>query len=41
MQGENHALILEFLEHQDRIHHLKQHNLDFQLDAKRYHQLDH
>ncbi len=41
MQGENHALVFEFPEHRDRIHHLKQHDSDFQLDAQRYHQLDH
>ncbi|ODP99442.1 MULTISPECIES: YdcH family protein [Salinivibrio] len=41
MQGENHALVFDFPEHRDRIHHLKQHDPAFQLDAHRYHQLDH
>ncbi|ODQ01604.1 MULTISPECIES: YdcH family protein [Salinivibrio] len=41
MQGENHALIFEFPEYRERIHDLKANDPDFQLDAKRYHQLDH
>lgn len=41
MLGENHALFIEYPEHQDRIKELKQTDEHFKQMADRYHQLDH
>ncbi|MDV5169139.1 YdcH family protein [Photobacterium rosenbergii] len=41
MLGENHALFIEYPEHQDRIKELKQSDQHFKQMADRYHQLDH
>ncbi len=41
MLGENHALILEYPQHKERIHQLKVSDPEFREMAKEYHQLDH
>ncbi|ASF17525.1 YdcH family protein [Shewanella xiamenensis] len=41
MLGENHALIYEFPDFADHIHHLKKNNAIFATMAQRYHELDH
>ncbi|MBY5992914.1 YdcH family protein [Ferrimonas balearica] len=41
MLGENHALIFEFPEHKEVIHHLKESDEEFARMAKEYHDLDH
>ncbi|ADN76886.1 protein of unknown function DUF465 [Ferrimonas balearica DSM 9799] len=41
MLGENHALIFDFPEYRDVIHHLKETDEAFAQLAKEYHELDH
>lgn len=41
MEGENHALVFEFPEYRDKIHHLKQADASFNAQAQEYHDLDH